>query len=247
MPARWQVVRSGSCRPRALDDRTHVGLETAERYVSGELLERHDFVCAGGRDEPPPAALAGRPERGSTSFRATCSLRGGHCSGAPANRGGGATQLLPRGQEDPRAPSRLIGWVDPAPSDGGVDQDSAAECGGEASAPRMAREAANTRVGLRRDHRSGAPSIRLVGWQASVATLRGGVTSPSRLADRRLGFRQAGTLAVAGARAPFAERRATPTMAALTAMIDSRPTHCSASPVPSPQYGLEGPTSTGMT
>src|ERR687898_852497 len=59
------------------------------------------------------------------------------------------------------------------------------------------------------------------------------------------GFDQAGRLAAAGA--PFDERRATWTMAPLTAMIDRRPNHCSASPVPSPQYGLEGPTSNGMT
>jgi hypothetical protein len=45
---------------------------------------------------------------------------------------------------------------------------------------------------------------------------------------------------------PDHERRlATRTIAALTAMIDRRPTHCSASPMPSPQYGFEGPTSTG--
>ena len=56
-----------------------------------------------------------------------------------------------------------------------------------------------------------------------------------------------GTLAVTGVRAAFDERRATRTMAALTARIDRRPTHCSGSPMPSPQYGLEGPTSTGMT
>ena len=50
-----------------------------------------------------------------------------------------------------------------------------------------------------------------------------------------------GTLAAAGVTAAFGERRATRTMAALTARIDTRPTHCSASPMPSPQYGLDGP------
>ena len=44
-----------------------------------------------------------------------------------------------------------------------------------------------------------------------------------------------GTLAAAGVTAAFDERRATRTMAALTARIDRRPTHCSGSPMPSPQ------------
>ena len=42
-------------------------------------------------------------------------------------------------------------------------------------------------------------------------------------------------LATAGVTAAFGDRRATRTMAALTARIDSRPTHCSGSPMPSPQ------------
>src|SRR5687768_10624129 len=71
------------------------------------------------------------------------------------------------------------------------------------------------------------------GFRSSTATSRGSDH------DRRL--------AAAGVTAPFDERRATRTMAALTAMIDTSPAHCSASPMPSPQYGLEGPTSTGMT
>ena len=54
------------------------------------------------------------------------------------------------------------------------------------------------------------------------------------------------TLATAGVTAAFGERRATRTMAALTPMIARRPIHCSASPMPSPQYGFEGPTATGM-
>src|SRR3954447_8878081 len=40
---------------------------------------------------------------------------------------------------------------------------------------------------------------------------------------------------IALATADLDERRATWTMAALTARIDTRPTHCSASPMPSPQ------------
>src|SRR5215213_10764091 len=50
-------------------------------------------------------------------------------------------------------------------------------------------------------------------------------------------------LAAVGVRAHFDGRRATWTMAALTARIDRRPTHCRVSPIPSPQYVLEGPTS----
>ena len=44
-----------------------------------------------------------------------------------------------------------------------------------------------------------------------------------------------GTLAARGVTAAFDERRATRTMAVLTARIDRRPTHCSGSPMPSPQ------------
>src|SRR5215210_3129820 len=61
-----------------------------------------------------------------------------------------------------------------------------------------------------------------------------------------LGFDHDRRLAATGVTAPFGDRRATRTMAALTAMIERRPTHCSVSPMPSPQYGLEGPTSTGI-
>ena len=43
------------------------------------------------------------------------------------------------------------------------------------------------------------------------------------------------TLAAAGATAGLGERRAMCTMAVLTARIDRRPTHCRASPMPSPQ------------
>jgi hypothetical protein len=49
----------------------------------------------------------------------------------------------------------------------------------------------------------------------------------SRDHDRRL--------AAAGVTAAFGDRRATRTMVALTARIDRRPTHCSGSPMPSPQ------------
>jgi hypothetical protein len=42
-------------------------------------------------------------------------------------------------------------------------------------------------------------------------------------------------LAAAGVTAAFGDRRATRTMVALTARIDRRPTHCSGSPMPSPQ------------
>jgi len=44
-----------------------------------------------------------------------------------------------------------------------------------------------------------------------------------------------GTLAATCVTAAFDERRATRTMAALTARTDRRPTHCSVSPMPSPQ------------
>src|SRR3954463_4391173 len=53
-------------------------------------------------------------------------------------------------------------------------------------------------------------------------------------------------LAATGVTIAFVERRVMRTMAALTAMIDTRPSHCRASPMPSPQYGFDGPTSTGM-
>ncbi len=42
-------------------------------------------------------------------------------------------------------------------------------------------------------------------------------------------------LAAAGVTAAFGDRRATRTMLALTARIERRPTHCSGSPMPSPQ------------
>ena len=79
-----------------------------------------------------------------------------------------------------------------------------------------------------------------------------GAETPERVAEiaRRFGKPVMKAVAVATAAdvtAAFGECRATRTMAALTAMIDTRPTHCSASPMPSPQYGFDGPTSTGMT
>src|SRR4051812_42844918 len=58
-----------------------------------------------------------------------------------------------------------------------------------------------------------------------------------------LGGNHADTLAAAVAIDGRAVRRTAPTMAALTARIDTTPTHWRASPVPSPQYGFEGPTS----
>jgi hypothetical protein len=73
------------------------------------------------------------------------------------------------------------------------------------------------------------------------------VLRPPRRLTKFFDFDHGRRLAAAGVTTPFDERRATRTMAALTAMIDRRPTHCSVSPMPSPQYGLEGPTSTGMT
>jgi hypothetical protein len=87
----------------------------------------------------------------------------------------------------------------------------------------------------------------MTGWPPMPAAVRRRGLPPAASATGDLGFDQAGRLAAAGVTAAFDERRATRTMAALTAMIDRRPTHCSASPVPSPQYGLEGPTSNGMT
>src|SRR5688572_24257900 len=57
----------------------------------------------------------------------------------------------------------------------------------------------------------------------------------------------AGTLTAAASPADVVDRcRPTNTMAALQARIARKPTHCSASPMPSPQYGLDGPISTGM-
>src|SRR3954471_3501912 len=61
------------------------------------------------------------------------------------------------------------------------------------------------------------------------------------------GFDHDCRLAAAGVTAPFGDRRAALMMAALTARIDRRPSHWSASPMPAPQYGFEGPTSAGMT
>src|SRR5918994_5784163 len=89
--------------------------------------------------------------------------------------------------------------------------------------------------------------VPLLSWAAGRCMFGcvAGVRAAAR-ATRSVGFDQAGRLAGAGVTAAFDERRATRTTAALTAMIDRRPTHCSASPMPSPQYGLEGPTSTGM-
>src|SRR5688500_3696982 len=87
--------------------------------------------------------------------------------------------------------------------------------------------------------------------RGEVGRLDDGEEASDRATAASLGelfeFDHDGRLAAAGMTAPFDERRATRTMAALTAMIDRSPAHCSASPMPSPQYGLEGPTSTGMT
>src|SRR5215211_7214475 len=59
------------------------------------------------------------------------------------------TRISADAQRDPSSPSRVPGWVVLAADGGGIDQDSAAECGGEASAPRASLRAANARVGLR--------------------------------------------------------------------------------------------------
>src|SRR6185436_14545308 len=92
-----------------------------------------------------------------------------------------------------------------------------------------------------------------------------GLTLPRR-ASRSLGRAQTRSAALAGRQHPAARsagddhagtptapvapvgsdaRRAAPTMAALTTRIETRPTHWRASPMPSPQYGLVGPTSAG--
>src|SRR5215210_5566756 len=73
-----------------------------------------------------------------------------------------ALDLLPSRQGDPNSRSGPTGEVDFAANDRGIDQDSATERGGDASAPGVALTAANACVSAR-DHRLRAPSIEVVG------------------------------------------------------------------------------------
>src|SRR3954454_8177742 len=74
-----------------------------------------------------------------------------------------------------------------------------------------------------------------VGDDCSVSTALG----------QGVGGDHAGTLATLAVMEGLGARRAAATIAALTARIETRPTHWRVSPMASPQYGLDGPISTG--
>jgi len=88
----------------------------------------------------------------------------------------------------------------------------------------------------RRTPRSRGPQLRWLAREcARYRVCVGDDGAAAALLGEFFGRDHDGTLAAAGVTAAFDECRATRTMAALTAMIDRRPTHCSGSPMPSPQ------------
>src|SRR4051812_1104000 len=82
---------------------------------------------------------------------------------------------------------------------------------------------------------SGLAAERDVGHDSSVSTALG----------QGVGGDHADTLAALAVMEGLGARRAAATIAALTASIETRPTHWRVSPMASPQYGLDGPISTG--
>ena len=125
-----------------------------------------------------------------------------------------------------------------------VEQDPDAPAGVGQVAVAPAEDPGRAAVGLRQadehPHRRGlagtvrAEEPRNGAWLAAERDV-GDDGAAAALLGEFFGRDHDGTLATTGVTAAFDERRATRTMAALTARIDKRPTHCSGSPMPSPQ------------